>query len=106
MALSNARIFYIHGNDTSQRACIHLGHHSHSVKVGDYKQSCKKIDVLIKEHVARTPQALINKIVIEASKDLLGEYLIRDEGDPPIVLSLNELEPIFNIYKELNSSSL
>ena len=28
VALCNARIFYVHGDDTSQRACIHLGHHS------------------------------------------------------------------------------
>ena len=42
-------------DDTSQRACIHLGHHNHSVKVGDYRQSRQKIDALIKEHVGRTP---------------------------------------------------
>ena len=106
VALCSARIFYVHGDDTSQRACIHLGHHSHPIKVGDYRQSCKKIDVLIEEHVERTPQATVSKIVMEASKDLLGEYLIRDENDPPTVLFLNELEPIFDSCKELNSPSL
>ena len=91
MVLCSARIFYIHGDDTSQRASIHLGHHSHPVKVGDYRQNCKKIDAFIKENVERTPQAMVSKIVVEASKDLLGEYLIRDKDDPPTILSLNEL---------------
>ena len=107
VALCNVKIFYIHGDDTSQRTCIHLGHHSHPVKVGDYRQSCKKIDALIEKHVEWTPQATVSKIVMEASKDLLGEYLIRDENDPPTdILSLNELEHVFDSYKELNSPSL
>ena len=106
MGLCSARSFYVHGDNTNQRACIHLGYHSHPVKVGDYKQSRKKIDALIEEHIDRTPQAMVNKIVMEASKDLFDEYLICDEGDPPTVLSLNELESVFDSCKELNSPSL
>ena len=105
-AVCNARIFYVHGDESSQRACIHLGHHSHHIKVGDYRHSHKKIDALIEEHVDRTPQATVSKIVMETSKDLLGQYLIGNEDDPPSVLSLNELEPIFDSCKELNSPSL
>ena len=75
-------------------------------KVGNCRESRKKIDALIEKHVERTPQATVSKIVMEASKDLLGEYLIRDENDPPTVLSLNELEPVFDSCKELNSPSL
>ena len=106
VALCSARIFYVHGDDTSWRACIHLGHHNHPVKVGDYRQTRKKIDALIEKHVEQTPQATVSKIVMEASKDLPGEYLIRDENDPPTVLSLNKLEPVFDSCKELNSPSL
>ena len=51
MALCSARIFYVYGDDTSQRVCIHLGHHSHPVKV----ESRKKIDALIEEDVDRIP---------------------------------------------------
>ena len=54
----------------------------------------------------RTPQAPFSKIVMEASKALLGEYLLRNEDDPPRVLSLEELKPIFDCCKELNSPSL
>ena len=106
MALCSAWIFYVHGNDTSHRACIHLGHHNHLVKVGDYKQSRKKIDAFIEEHIDWTTQATVSKIVMEASKDLLSEYLICNEGDTPTVLFLNEFEPIFDSCKELNSPSL
>ena len=51
IAPCNAKIFYIHGNDTTQRACIHLGNHPHPVKVGNCKDSRKHIDALIEEHV-------------------------------------------------------
>ena len=66
----------------------------------------KKIDALIEEHVEQTSQTRIGKIVIEASKDLMGEYLICNEGDPSNVLSLNELELVFDSCKELNFPSL
>ena len=44
--------------------------------------------------------------MMETSKDLLGEYLICNEDDPPTILSLNELEPVIDSCKELNSPSL
>ena len=43
---------------------------------------------------------------METSKDLLGQYLIHNEDDPATVLFLNELEPVFDSCKELNSPSL
>ena len=49
---------------------------------------------------------MVSKIVMEARKDLLSEYLICNEGDPPTVLSLNELELVFDSCKELNSPHL
>ena len=35
IALCEAKIFYVHGKESSQRICIHLGSHQHPVKVGD-----------------------------------------------------------------------
>ena len=43
---------------------------------------------------------------MEASKDLIDELLLCNEGDPPMVLTLKDLEPIFDSCKELNSPSL
>ena len=101
-----AKIIYIHGDESMQRAYIHLGHHRHPVKISDYYCIRKKIVELIEEHVERTPQAPFSKIVMEASKDLLSEYLFHNEDDPGRMLSVEELEPVFDSYKELNSPSL
>ena len=105
-AARDAKIFYIHGNDSMQQACIHLGHHRKPIKAGDYRCIHRKIDALIEEHVERAPQAQLSKIIMETSKHLLGEYLLCNKDDPPRVLSLEELEPVFDCYKELNSPNL
>ena len=89
-----------------QRACIHLGQHQHPVRVGDYRDARKKINVPIEEHIEQTSQSTVSKIVMEASKDLVGELLLCNEGDPPMVLTLKDLEPVFDSCKELNSPSL
>ena len=89
-----AKIFYVYSDGMTQRACIHLHFHGHHVKAGDCRSNRKCIDALIQEHVEKTPQASQSKIVLEASKDLLGDYLLRDVTDPPRLLSLEELEPI------------
>ena len=98
-----AKIFYIHGNDTTQRVCIHLGNHCHPVKVGNCRDRRQRIDALIEEHVEQTPQATHSKIVLEASKELVGEFLLRNDSDLYQLLSLEELEPIIDRCKELNS---
>jgi hypothetical protein len=41
------------------------------------------------------PQATHSKIILEASKDLVGEFLLCNESDPHQPLSLEELEPVF-----------
>ena len=78
-----AKIFYVHGNDTTQRACIHLGNHPHSIKIGNYKNSRKHIDALIEEHVEWISQATHNKNVLQANKDLAGEFFLRSDSNPP-----------------------
>ena len=72
----DARIFYVYGDDSMQRACIHLKYNRHPFKTIDYRFTCKKIDAFIDEHVERRPEAPLNKIVMEVSKDLFGEYLL------------------------------
>ena len=99
----NARIFYIHGCDTSQKAYIYLSYYSHSVKVGYYKHNCKNIDALI--NIDHTHEVTISKVVIDTSKDLLSNFLLCNGGHSPMVLSLQMLEPSFDSYKELNSPS-
>ena len=105
-ATCDAKIFYVHGSDSMKRAYIHLGHHRHPIKTDVYRYTCKKINALIEEHVKRTPQALLSKIIIETNRDLLGEYLLRTEDDLPRLLSLEELKLVFDCCKKLNSPNL
>ena len=106
IALCEAKIFYVHGKNSSQRACIHIGTHQHPVKVGDCRDSRKRINALLEEHVERTPQATHSKIVLEASKDIVGEFLLSENTDKHRLLSLSELEPVFESCRELNSPNL
>jgi hypothetical protein len=95
IALCQAKIFYVHGNDTTQPACIHLGNHRYPVKVGNCRHSRKRIDALIEEHVKRTPQTSHSKKKFEASKDLVGQVLLPNDNGPHQFFSLEELEPVF-----------
>ena len=54
----------------------------------------------------RTPQVTHNKIVLEASKDIVGEFLLCEDIDTYRLLSLDELEPMFESCRELNSPNL
>ena len=83
IALCEAKIYYVHRKESSQRACIHLGSHQHPVKVGHCRDSRKRINALLEEHVERTPQATHSKIVFEASKDIVGEFLLSGNSDTP-----------------------
>ena len=61
----------------------------------NYKHSRNRIDALLEEHVDQTPQATHSKIVLEANKDLVGEFLLRNDSDHYQLLSLEELQPVF-----------
>ena len=52
----------------------------------------------------QTPQATHNKIVLEASKDLVYEFHLRNDSDSHQLLFLEELELVFYRCKELNFS--
>ena len=102
------RFFYVQAKDpSSQQACIHLGVHRHPVKVGDCRDSRKHIEALIEEHVERMPQAMHSKIILEANKNIVGEFLLCEDTNTHRLLSFNELEPMFESYSlELNSPNL
>ena len=63
--------------------------------------------MLIEEHDEQTPQATVSKIVMEVSKDLVSKLFLCNEGpNPPMVLTLKDLDPVFDSCKELNFPSL
>jgi hypothetical protein len=77
-----ARIYYVYGAANMTRACLHLGVHEHPVKVGEDQEIKERTRKLIEEQVKRTPKATNSAIVLEASKELVGELLINPNGAP------------------------
>jgi hypothetical protein len=61
---------------------------------------------LIEEQVEKTPKATNSAIVIEASKELVGELLINPEGAPVRKYDLEELVPILEKCKYMSSPSI
>jgi hypothetical protein len=105
IALCDAKIFNVYGKESSQIACIHIGTHQHPVKVGDYRDSRKRINALLEEHVDCSPQATYNKIILEANKDIVGDFFLSGNNDTQRLHSLKDLKPVFKRCRELNFQS-
>jgi hypothetical protein len=106
IATCAARIYYVYGSANKTRACLHLGVHEHPVKVGKDQEIKEKTRKLIEEQVKRTPKATNSAIIMEASKELMGELLIDPEGAPIRKYDLEELVPILKKYKYMSSPSI
>jgi hypothetical protein len=87
-------------------ACLHLGIHEHPVKVNKDQEIKERTRKLIEEQVERTPKAINSAIVMEASKELVGELLINPERAPIRKYDLEELVPILEKCKYMSSPSI
>ena len=94
IATCAAGIYYVYGDANMIRACLHLGVHDHSVNVGEDQEIKEKTHELIQKQVERTPKGTNSAIVMEASKELVGELLIHPNGVPVQKYDLEELVPI------------
>ena len=54
----------------------------------------------------RTPSATNSSIVMEATKELLGEFILRPEGDSSRVMDFNDLVPVLDKYKYITSPNI
>jgi hypothetical protein len=88
------------------RACLHLGIHEHPVKVGEDQEIKERTRKLIEEQVERTPKATNSAIVIEASKELVGELLINPDGAPVRKYDPEELVLVLEKCKYMSSPSI
>jgi hypothetical protein len=61
---------------------------------------------LIEEQVEKTPKATNSAIVMEASKELVGELLINPNGAPVRKYDLQELVPVLEKCKYISSPSI
>jgi hypothetical protein len=101
-----ARIYYVYGATNKTCAYLHLRVHEHPVKVGEDQEIKERMRKLIEEQVERTPKATNSAIVMEARKELVGELLIDPEGAPVRKYDLEELVPILEKCKYMNSPSI
>jgi hypothetical protein len=106
IATCAARIYYVYGSTNMTRACLHLGVHEHPVKVGEDQEIKERTRKLIEEQVKKTPKATNSAIVMEASKELVGELLIDPKGAPVRKYDLEELVPILEKCKDMSSPSI
>lgn len=99
-------IYYVIAKDHMTRACVHVGSHSHPVKIGINRESMERTRTLLEEQVQRTPTATNSAIVLEASKELIGELLLCPEGAPRKTLDFDELVPVLDQCKHMSSPSI
>jgi hypothetical protein len=101
-----ARIYYVYGAANMTRACLHLGVHEYLVKVGEDLEIKERMRKLIEDQVERTPKATNSAIVMEASKELVGELPIDPEGVPIRKYDLVELVPVLEKCKYMSFPSI
>jgi hypothetical protein len=106
IATCATRIYYVFGAANMTRACMHLGLHEHLVKVGEDQEIKERTRKLIEEPIERTPKATNSAIVMEVSKELVGELLIDPEGAPVRKYDLEELVPVLEKRKYMSSPSI
>ena len=106
IATCPAKMYYVLGKQSSTRAFVHLGTHSHPVKDGELQDMRDRTRSLIGEQMERTPWATNSSIVMEATKELLGEFLLRPEGDSSWVLDFTDLVPVLDKCKFITSPNI
>jgi hypothetical protein len=73
--------------------------------VGEDQEIKERTRKLIEEQVEKTPKATNSAIVMEASKELVGELLINPDGAPVRKYDLEELVPVLEKCKYMSSPS-
>lgn len=81
------------------RACVHFCSHDHPVKNKNYSNDIAKGDNLVKELVLRTPMATNSTIILEATKEMVGDMLVAPNGVQQKTLVMVDLLPRFDCCK-------
>ena len=76
IATCPAKVYYVLGQQFLTRAFVHLGTHSHLVKDGELRDMRDHTCSLIGEQMERMPRATNSSIIMEATKELLKEFLL------------------------------
>jgi len=100
------KAYYILGNRRMTRAFVYLGVHEHPVKDGELRDLQDRTRVLISEQTKRTPTATNSSNVLEATKELLEEPLLNQDGVHPKPLDFDDLVPVLDKCKYFSSLSI
>jgi hypothetical protein len=86
--------------------CVHLGVHEHPMKDREYQDFIDQSQTLLGKQIDRTPHATNSSIVIEATKELVEELLLRPKGAPSKIFTFKELVPILDKCRYLSLPSI
>ena len=76
------------------------------MKVGIYRDAMERTRSLLGEQVEKTHTATNSSIVLEASKELIGELLLCLQGALQKSLEFHELIPVLDQCKHMSSPSI
>ena len=106
IATCPAKVYYVLGKQSSTRAFVHLGTHCHPVKDGELRDMRECTRSLIGEQMERTPSTTNSSIVMEAMKELLGEFLLQPDRDSSKVMDFSDLVPVLDKCKYITSPNI
>jgi hypothetical protein len=101
-----AKIYYDFAGDHMIHACVHLRVHEHPMKNEEYQDFKDRNHTFLGEQVERTLHTTNSSIVMEATKELVGELLLRSEGASTKTFTLEELVPILDKCRYMSSPSI
>ena len=101
-----AKVYYVLGKKSCTHAFVHLGTHCHPVKDGELQDMRERTRSLIGEQMERMPSATNSSIVMEATKELLEEFLLRLDGDSSRVMDFIDLVPVLDKCKYITSPNI
>ena len=76
------------------------------MKDGEFRDMQDRTRSLIGEQMERTSGAKNSSIVMEATKELLGEFLLRPKGDSSKVMDFTDLVPTLDKCKFITSPNI
>jgi hypothetical protein len=71
---------YVLAKDNMTRTYVHFGNYNHPVKIGAYRDDIARGESVVEDQVQRTPTATNFAIVLEATKEMVGDMLVVAEG--------------------------
>ena len=106
IATCGTQIYYVFGSVDMTHACVHLRLYKHPMKADENQEFKERTRAFIGKQVKRTPMANYSTIVMEATKELVDEFLLDPIGAPIRKYDLKELVFDLDKYKYMSFPSI